>query len=292
MNQEFEEIYKWTNEKIVEEKKKVNEYKKDIRQSEGLIIGIIIVCLLISFITNILMAKYIFVTVAAMMFVFCSFYTFKNERKIIARQNRFSEFALSELAVHIKDGFIYEKDEEISGSYYRKSGFNRIYKELNSKGVISGTRNNNAISVSNIIVRSQTKELFRGIFAYGTLKHQFEEVDVMRVNSKNNKKEKYEIPSQGLYMYSEKMQKARAMITDEILEDVKKFSEETKLKFEFMINKNLVFFRFFDNEILTKPIANDKQTKEYLYKYYKIIEFISNFIEKIDKEELTVEGEE
>lgn len=283
MNQEFEEIYKWTNEKIAEEKKKVNEYKKDIRQSEGLIIGIIIVCLIISFLTNILMAKYIFVTVAAMMFIFCSFYTFRNERKIIARQNRFSEFALSELAVHIKDGFTYEKDEEISGSYYRKSGFNRIYKELDSKGVIYGTKNDKEISVSNIIVRSQTKELFRGIFAYGALKNEFEEIDVMRVNSKNNKKEKYEISSQGLYMYSENMEKAKEIITDEIIEDVKKFSDETKLKFEFMIHKNLIFFRFFDREILTKPIANDKQTKEYLYKYYRIIEFIAKFIEKIDK---------
>ncbi len=283
MNQEFEEIYKWTNEKIVEEKKKVNEYKKDIRQSEGLIIGIILVCLMISFMTNILMAKYIFVTVAAMMFIFCSFYTFRNERKIIARQNRFSEFALSELAVHIKDGFTYEKDEEISGSYYRKSGFNRIYKELDSKGVIYGTKNDKEISVSNIIVRSQTKELFRGIFAYGALKNEFEEIDVMRVNSKNNKKEKYEIPSQGLYIYSENMEKAKEIITEDIIEDVKKFNDETKLKFEFMIHKNLIFFRFFDKEILTKPIANDKQTKEYLYKYYRIIEFISKFIEKIDK---------
>ena len=283
MNQEFEEIYKWTNEKIVEEKKKVNEYKKDIRQSEGLIIGIILVCLMISFMTNILMAKYIFVTVAAMMFIFCSFYTFRNERKIIARQNRFSEFALSELAVHIKDGFTYEKDEEISGSYYRKSGFNRIYKELDSKGVIYGTKNDKEISVSNIIVRSQTKELFRGIFAYGALKNEFEEIDVMRVNSKNNKKEKYEIPSQGLYIYSENMEKAKEIITEDIIEDVKKFNDETKLKFEFMIHKNLIFFSFFDKEILTKPIANDKQTKEYLYKYYRIIEFISKFIEKIDK---------
>ena len=50
-----------------------------------------------------------------------------------------------------------------------------------------------------------------------------------------------------------------------------------------MINKDLVFFRFFDNEILTKPIANDKETKEYLYKYYRIIEFLSEFIEKIEK---------
>ncbi len=283
MNQEFEEIYKLTNEKITLEKQKVNEHKKDIRQSEWLIIGIILVCLIISYITSIVMAKYIFITVAVMMFVFCTIYTFRSERKIIERQNKYSEIALSELAIHIKDGFTYEKDEEISGSYYRKSGFNKIYKELDSKGVISGKRKESTISVSNIIVRSQSKELFRGIFAYGTLKNEFEEIDVMRVNSKNNKKEKYEIPNQELFMYSENMRIARNIITDEILEDVRNFYEETGLKFEFMIHKNLIFFRFFDREILTKPIANDKQTKEYLYKYYRIIEFISKFIEKIDK---------
>lgn len=283
MNQEFEEIYKLTNEKITLEKQKVNEHKKDIRQSEWLIVGIILVCLIISFITSIVMAKYIFITVAIMMFVFCTIYTFRSERKIIERQNKYSEIALSELAIHIKDGFTYEKDEEISGSYYRKSGFNKIYKELDSKGVISGKRKESTISVSNIIVRSQSKELFRGIFAYGTLKNEFEEIDVMRVNSKNNKKEKYEIPNQELFMYSENMRIARNIITDEILEDVRNFYEETGLKFEFMIHKNLIFFRFFDREILTKPIANDKQTKEYLYKYYRIIEFISKFIEKIDK---------
>ena len=60
------------------------------------------------------MAQYIFVTVAAMMFIFCTFYTFKGERRIIEEQNKFSEVALSELAVHIKDGFVYEKDEELS----------------------------------------------------------------------------------------------------------------------------------------------------------------------------------
>ena len=130
MREDFEKIYEFTNEKIVNEKQRVKEYKKDIRQSEGLIIGIIVVCLIISFLAPTQMAQYIFVTVAAMMFIFCTFYTFKGERRIIEEQNKFSEVALSELAVHIKDGFVYEKDEELSGSYYRKSGFNRIYKEL------------------------------------------------------------------------------------------------------------------------------------------------------------------
>lgn len=283
MDKEFEKIYEWTNEKITKEKSKVKEFKKDIRQSELLIIGIIIVCLIIAFMTNILMAKYIFMTVGGLMFLFCSFYAFKYERAIIEKQNQFSEFALSELATHIKDGFIYEKDEEISGSYYRKSGFNRIYKELDSKGLISGTKDNHSISVSNVIVRNHTKELFRGIFAYGTLKKDIKEIDVMMVNSKNNRKEKFEIPNQNLYMYADNMNLARNIITDEILEKVAEFKKEINLQFEFMINRNLIFFRFFDNQIITKPIANEKQTKEYLYKYYRIIRFVSDFITDIEK---------
>ena len=283
MREDFEKIYEFTNEKIVNEKQRVKEYKKDIRQSEGLIIGIIVVCLIISFLAPTQMAQYIFVTVAAMMFIFCTFYTFKGERRIIEKQNKFSEVALSELAVHIKDGFVYEKDEELSGSYYRKSGFNRIYKELESYGLISGTKDGHSISLSNIIVKAQNKELFRGIFAYGTLKKSIKEIDVMRVNSKNNKKEKYELPNQELYMYAEEMNDARKIINDDVIKFIEEFKNETKYKFEFMINKELVFFRFFDNEILTKPIANDKETKEYLYKYYRIIEFLSEFIEKIEK---------
>ena len=283
MREDFEKIYEFTNEKIVNEKQRVKEYKKDITQSEGLIIGIIVVCLIISFLAPTQMAQYIFVTVAAMMFIFCTFYTFKGERRIIEEQNKFSEVALSELAVHIKDGFVYEKDEELSGSYYRKSGFNRIYKELESYGLISGTKDGHSISLSNIIVKAPNKELFRGIFAYGTLKKSIKEIDVMRVNSKNNKKEKYELPNQELYMYAEEMNDARKIINDDVIKFIEEFKNETKYKFEFMINKDLVFFRFFDNEILTKPIANDKETKEYLYKYYRIIEFLSEFIEKIEK---------
>ena len=283
MREDFEKIYEFTNEKIVNEKQRVKEYKKDIRQSEGLIIGIIVVCLIISFLAPTQMAQYIFVTVAAMMFIFCTFYTFKGERRIIEEQNKFSEVALSELAVHIKDGFVYEKDEELSGSYYRKSGFNRIYKELESYGLISGTKDGHSISLSNIIVKAPNKELFRGIFAYGTLKKSIKEIDVMRVNSKNNKKEKYELPNQELYMYAEEMNDGRKIINDDVIKFIEEFKNETKYKFEFMINKDLVFFRFFDNEILTKPIANDKETKEYLYKYYRIIEFLSEFIEKIEK---------
>ena len=84
-------------------------------------------------------------------------------------------------------------------------------------------------------------------------------------------------------MYAESIEEARNVITNEVIRFFEDFIEETKYKFELMINKNMIFFRFYDKDILTKPISNDKETKEFLYKYYRIIEFISEFIYIIDK---------
>ena len=49
-----------------------------------------------------------------------------------------------------------------------------------------------------------------------------------------------------------------------------------------MVNKEFVFLRFLDSDILTKPIANDKETKEYLYKYFRIIDFTSQMSNLLD----------
>lgn len=283
MDNEFEKIYEWTNEKIIFERRRLKEYKSEIRQSEGLIAGIIILCLIIAFFAPTVLAKYIFITVAILMLTFCTFYTFKNERKIISKQNQYSEFALSELAIHIKDGFTYDKDEEISASCYKKSGFNRIYKELISQGVISGIKNNHKILLSNIIVKSEDSELFRGIFAYSSINKNVDEIDVMRVDSKNNKKEKYQIPNEEMYIYAEDIEKAREVMTDDVVRFIEQFTKETSCKLELMLNKDMIFFRFYDKDILTKPISNDKETKEFLYKYYRIIKFVSDFVNTIDK---------
>lgn len=285
MDEEFEEIYKRVNLILIPHNERVKEYKKDTRQTEALIVGIIIACLIVSFIIEEAITKYMFLTVSVMMFIFCTFYTFSNERKITAKQNKYSEVALSELVKHIKDGFVYEKEEELSERYYRESGFDRRYENLYSDGIISGKRNDHNIALSNIIVTDNIKELFKGTFAYSELKKSFDEIDVMTVNSKNSVKEKYEIFSQGLYMYSNSIRKSRKVITDDILADIKEFSKEFGIRFEFMINKKMIYFRFFSNEILTSPIANDKQTKEYLYKYYRIIKFIADFIVKIENSE-------
>ena len=84
-------------------------------------------------------------------------------------------------------------------------------------------------------------------------------------------------------MYAESIEEARKVLTDEVLEYIVKFQEETKYKYEYMIHKNMVFFRFFDNEVLTKPITNDNETKAYLYKYYRIIEFMTGLLTLLEK---------
>ena len=86
-------------------------------------------------------------------------------------------------------------------------------------------------------------------------------------------------------MYSEDTESARKIFTDDIFEDVRVFTNYTRIKLEFMVNKDLVFFRFFDNKILTKPIANDKKTKEYINQYFNIIDFISKIATKLNQKE-------
>ncbi len=42
-------------------------------------------------------------------------------------------------------------------------------------------------------------------------------------------------------MYAESIEEARKVLTDEVLEYIVKFQEETKYKYEYMIHKNMVF---------------------------------------------------
>ena len=89
MDNNFEKIYDWTNEKLTNEKNNLREFKIETRQIEGLIVAIIILCLIIAFFAPTIIAKYIFITVAILMFIICAFYIFKGERNIIEMQNRF-----------------------------------------------------------------------------------------------------------------------------------------------------------------------------------------------------------
>ena len=62
----------------------------------------------------------------------------------------------------------------------------------------------------------------------------------MRVNCTNNKKEKCEIPGTGLYMYSENTSASREIIDDQLIEIMQNFYDDTKIKFEIMINKGFI----------------------------------------------------
>ena len=112
----------------------------------------------------------------------------------------------------------------------------------------------------------------------------------MKIKRKNKKKEKYEIHETGIFMYSESTEKSKQIIDEEIIECIREFMKETKIKFEMMVNKELVFFRFLDSDMLTKPLANDKATKEFLYKYFRIIDFTAHMSYLLDKKQEETEG--
>lgn len=223
-------------------------------------------------------------------------YTILAELKILKKKVDFKEDVLSEFAVHIKDGFIYDRNGEISESKYRKSGFNRVYNDFFSNAYIEGIKNGRNIGIANVIIKQNRKnnkmeEVFKGAFAYANLKESINEIDLMKINSKNNKKEKYYLEETNLYMYSENTTYAKKIFDDSIIYEINNLKKELNLTLECMVNKNTLYIRFFVDNMNNTLLYASENEKEMLYKYYRIINFMDSVATKIEMNIMTEKKE-
>lgn len=216
-------------------------------------------------------------------------YTGLAELKILKKKVNFKEDVLKEFTNCLNDGFIYEKNGEISESKYRKSGFNRTYNDFYSNCFIEGKRNGKNIGLANVIVKKRIpenekkyKQLFKGTFAYCDLNVSIDEIDLMKINSSQNRKEKDAISSENLYMYAEDVKKARKIISPDIIKEIRKIKEDLKTTIELMANKNSLYVRFYLESINNTLSFGTKNEIEILYKYYRMIEFMDTISKKIE----------
>ena len=284
--EEFLEINKWDKEKIEKEKNNIKLEILEKRQFEMLFIGIVLLFLfIIAVFPNRVLKISACIGVLLVCLILIIYMYFKN-KKISNKKNEFKEKVLEEFAIHIKDGFIYEKNGEISELKYRKSGFNKSYNEFESNCCMSGEKNGRKIGIANITIEKHDKDnkkkicLFKGAFAFCELNENIDEIDVMKVDSKINKKEKAEIKEENLYMYSEDIKYANKIVDEKIIQLVKEVKREFDITLEFMIHKNGLYVRFFTDNMLLFSVSDEK---EVLYKYYRLIEFMNEFAETIEK---------
>ena len=171
--EEFLEICNWVDEKVVKEKNILHLELAEKRQSQMLIISIMLlmVFIIIVFRDNLVNIGAISVLVLAMIGLVV--YTATANLKIVKKKIDLKNRILEEFAIHIKDGFTYESSGEVSESKYRRSGFNKNYNEFISNCYMAGDRNGKALGISNIEVKQrmttnekQMKNIFTGVFAH------------------------------------------------------------------------------------------------------------------------------
>lgn len=281
--EEFLEIEKWVDEKVHKERNTIYLEILEKRQFEMLFFGIIILLLFIIavFPNNILkVISWIGIGIASLALIG---YVYSKNIKILEKEKEFKERVLEEFAIHIKDGFVYETNGEISESKYRKSGFNKSYNKFVSNCCMVGEKNGRKIEIANILVEKENsdsgkkKQLFQGVFSYCELNEKIDEIDVMKVNSNNNRKEKVEIEKENLYMYSEDSNYASKIVNDSIIELIRKVKNEFNITLEFMVHKNSLYVRYFINNINNVLLFKVPDEQEILYKYYRLIEFMDEF---------------
>lgn len=284
---EFLDICDWVNEKVAKERAILRLEKTEKRQVQMLLIVImaLMIFINITFVNATLKRVSLIILIISLIVLFI--YTFLENLKILKKKVEFKEIVLEEFAIHLKDGFTYEQNGEISESKYRKSGFDKAYNDFYSNSFMDGEKNGRHIGLANIIIKkrqknNKLKETFKGAFAYATLQSLVPEVDLMKVNSTNNTREKLYIENSGLYMYSESIENAKRIIDDSIISEIVNLEKEFNISLECMVNKDMLFCRFFIDNMNNTLLYGTKREKEVLYKYYRIINLMELIARKID----------
>lgn len=285
--QDFLDICDWVNEKVAKKRAILQLEITEKKQVQALLIVImaLMVFIIITFVNQTLKKVAFAIIIISLVILFV--YTILENLKILKKKVEFKESVLEEFAIHLKDGFTYEQNGEISESKYRKSGFDKAYNDFYSNSYMDGEKNGRHIGLANIIIKkrqknNELKETFKGAFAYATLTSLVPEIDVMKVNSVNNTREKLYLDRANLYMYSENMEYAKKIIDDSIIDEIVKLKNEFNITLECMVNKDMLFVRFFIDNMNNTLLYGTKKEREVLYKYYRIINFMELVARKID----------
>ena len=84
-------------------------------------------------------------------------------------------------------------------------------------------------------------------------------------------------------MYSDDKEIATRVINYSIIQTFVEFYEKYGINFDFIIREDTIYVRFYTNKIFEPNIFNILKTKENLYTYYCIIQFITELTDKINK---------
>ncbi|MBR1883602.1 MAG: DUF3137 domain-containing protein [Clostridia bacterium] len=216
-------------------------------------------------------------------------------------RNKFKNAVIKRFIEEYDSNLCYKPNSGISSSIYDR-GFRESYDSYSSDDLIEGMIDNTyPISFAEVHTEIETEDsdgnrssatVFHGAFACIGSRHNFR-TPIMIHSDKGffgklfNKKNKIEMDSEVFEKYfdvhAENGIATMQILTSDVMNLMIDFKEKYKTKFEITLNGSNIYIRFYTGSIFEPSLSKKGLDKDFLKKYYDIINFTFDFSKLINK---------
>ena len=193
------------------------------------------------------------------------------------------------------ENLVYMPNKGIPSLTYRDAGFEKSFDIYHSDDLIEGIIDDCPISFAEVHTQNEYEDsdgkrnyqtLFHGAFAITRCNKEIKDTitihkDKGLLGKMFKKKTKLEMDSQEFEkvfdVHSENKIVAMQILTSDIMNLMLDFKKKYNIKFEITIDKYNIFTRFHTGAIFEPTLSKYSLSKEYLRKYYDLINFVFDF---------------
>lgn len=248
--------------------------------------------------TTIVAFLFIFIIIDFIIYIFISILFNKKQKEY---NKVFKEVVIGELISNFYSDFNYLPNGEMPREIYNEAKYDEYYNRYKSEDYIEG-KINNKYQINMAEVKTQkvdryrdangnthttTTTIFYGIFSRIVIDKSINsELRIKRNGSYFLNKNRLEMDSGEFEKYFDVYASNKIigmqLLTADIMEELIDFQNENNIKYDIIVNNNIIYLRFhcgnmFEPESVNKDVLNEKNLK----KYYNILQFISEVSNKI-----------
>lgn len=269
-----------------------NKYGKELEKSRKNLIYGLIIAVSIGVILSIISKQFIF-TAISFVIVLCVWCFFNNRYNLM-----FKNQVVKTFVKEYCETLDYNPTMGMSKSIYNDAQFEN-YDVYSSEDLICGMLNGEyPINMAEIHTQTKTTDeeghstystIFYGLFAQIELSKMINANIQIRKNSINffDKRQKLEMDSaefEKIYdLYTTDKIIAMQLFTSDIMQMLIDFKEENKIKPEITLQYNKLYVRFSTGNVFESKLMKKAYNYKVLYKYYNIINFTLNLVDKLAK---------
>lgn len=292
MKKDFDEIYNEVYEECL------NQLKDVKNKLQKFILGVLLALVIINILVLIISKEKSLLTISISISALVLIVLYSNQRKIYSK--KYKNCVISSLIKKYNTNLSFDSDSGLAVIDYRMSNFDNTFKEYHSEDRIYGMlENGTPIQASEITTydvrhyvdengenKTEKTQTFRGF--YGLVKLEKNPVLTATIIgdniTKRYNKKRVEVDSSEFEKYYDCItdDKVRTMeiFTSDLIEKYVDIMSINKYLFEVKIENNMLYFRYKCGDVFEAPAFGIGLNKEFIRKYYKLIFYPLEIIEK------------